>query len=404
MFEYKNDTKKGNQSLFEYISSPEYNYDNKSFDCSINSSFCQINKDIINIGEENAKRLISFSELSNSLSNCHSFTKENSLNIMQIDSSNNLPYSVIDDNQLNFLSEPKYKSKIEIKIENLGREKDKTINLGIEKENILYKVSDSKNISNLKESEDFDIRSSINNFVIFKSSIPKYLDSESKNEIENEIEIENKNILYSFSESENNNLNSVSELITKSVIFKVINRKTKRGRKTNNFKPIYSHTALDTDNGISKIQVHFINYIIDLSNDALITEFGKNNIYNFKKPAHYLKKNANYEYVKKLQSGFIRNVLEMDISQKYLKYKKNHNKEILKAICSEWFEYFININCLKLFKDYYYNNGNPLDEIIINGKTINLSIKTKSFYFLVLEYKSYKDNLEEFARIYLNYN
>ena len=52
--------------------------------------------------------------------------------------------------------------------------------------------------------------------------------------------------------------------------------KKKKGRKTNKIKSEYSHTKKDFDNIQVKIQVYFLNFLIDLSNDALLTELGKN--------------------------------------------------------------------------------------------------------------------------------
>lgn len=496
MLELKKDNNTRNKSLFEYISYQEYDYDNKSCDFSINSSFFQINEDIQkdsclskneiqneNIRGENEKRMKTLSESSLPLSDPLSFTKENALNIKTFDSSSNLDHiSDIINNQLNLTTEPTNISKNDIKIEsdkiynsfseiqvdsnissfkrneclkersfnnnivkdfnnsflyeskNKSKIELKSDNIGKENYNILNSLIDSKRKSN----KDFDKSSfdfSSKGFkILFKSYIPKDSDSGQKNEMKNKhIRREKDNKLYSFSESKikqnifsydlkilfksdiskdssessemniekenDNKLNSFSKL--NPIQFEILNRRTKRGRKTNLFTKRYSHTALDIDNGISKIQVHFINFIIDLSNDALICEFGKNNMYNFKKPAHYMKKNAKYDYVKYLQSGPIRKVLEMDISPKYLKYDRNYNKRILRDVCdlSEWLHQFFKINYLEFFKDYYYNSKNPLDKITINGKTIKLSKKTKSFYNLILENKGY---LKEIARIYLN--
>lgn len=50
-----------------------------------------------------------------------------------------------------------------------------------------------------------------------------------------------------------------------------------------------SHAANDVDNILVKIQTDFLNFIINISNDTLFTEFGKNQ-YNFKKISYAIKK------------------------------------------------------------------------------------------------------------------
>ena len=52
--------------------------------------------------------------------------------------------------------------------------------------------------------------------------------------------------------------------------------KKKPGRKTNCFKPKYSHTSLDLHNLQVKINNYFLNFLINLSNDIISCELGKN--------------------------------------------------------------------------------------------------------------------------------
>ena len=173
----------------------------------------------------------------------------------------------------------------------------------------------------------------------------------------------------------------------------LVAKKGKRGRKTNNIKEVNSHTANDVDNILVKIQADFLNFIINISNDAIFTEFGKIH-YNFKKISYAIKKNVNYQFFKKLQSYSIKNVLGFEISDKYKSKEKNINKNILDKVCKKsiWLSNFFDQNYLEFF-GYYYNNGKHIDKIHFKNKVIIKSNQTKSFYDLLLKYEKQKENL-----------
>ena len=181
--------------------------------------------------------------------------------------------------------------------------------------------------------------------------------------------------------------------------------KNKAGRKTNNIKPEYSHTKNDFDNIQAKIQVHFLNFLIDLSNDALLTE--KGNKYNsfFKHINYQYKRNIKYNYVKSLKSKSIKNILQNDINKKYKTLDKQFNHELLKKICleSKWLDKFFNITFLMAFKKYYYNEGKMIKKIHFEGKDIILSDNTKCFFKLIEKYEDLKEKLIDIAKkVYIN--
>ena len=74
----------------------------------------------------------------------------------------------------------------------------------------------------------------------------------------------------------------------------------------------------------------------------------------------------------------------MNISPKFTKKKKNYNKKLLANISNKpnWLDKFFDMNYMKLF-NYYYNNKKPLTKIIFEGNNIELSEKTKCFYYLL---------------------
>jgi hypothetical protein len=113
---------------------------------------------------------------------------------------------------------------------------------------------------------------------------------------------------------------------------------------------------------------------------------GKNFRKTFKNINYDFKKKINIDYIKKLQSYSIKDILIIDISSKYTTLPKNFNKKLINEVCnsSNWLEEFFNMKYISLF-NYYYNN-----EKTINGKEIIFSSKTKSFKDL-LENKKNED-------------
>ena len=166
----------------------------------------------------------------------------------------------------------------------------------------------------------------------------------------------------------------------KNRLFKIEKNK-KRGRKSRKKKKF--HLKSDFDNVLTKIQIHFLNFLINISNDVLKATLTKNNLH-FKHINYNFKKQITYEHIKHLKTVPIKELLEKDISSKYRKYSKDFNSKILQQVIpsSKWLEEFFNMKYLSLFR-IYYNNCKPLKQINFNGKNINLSLNTKSFFNLL---------------------
>ena len=166
----------------------------------------------------------------------------------------------------------------------------------------------------------------------------------------------------------------------KNRLFKIEKNK-KRGRKSRKKKKF--HLKSDFDNVLTKIQIHFLNFLINISNDVLKATLTKNNLH-FKHINYNFKKKITYEHIKHLKTVPIKELLEKDISSKYRKYSKDFNSKILQQVIpsSKWLEEFFNMKYLSLFR-IYYNNCKPLKQINFNGKNINLSLNTKSFFNLL---------------------
>jgi hypothetical protein len=179
-----------------------------------------------------------------------------------------------------------------------------------------------------------------------------------------------------------NDLSESNIILKKKINFEIKHK----GRKSIKFLNNKTHRKSDFDNILAKIQVHFINFIINLSNDALKIIKGKNFRKTFKNINYDFKKKINIDYIKKLQSYSIKDILIIDISSKYTTLPKNFNKKLINEVCnsSKWLEEFFNMKYISLFNCYYNN------EKIINGKEIIFSSKTKSFKDL-LENKKNED-------------
>lgn len=214
-------------------------------------------------------------------------------------------------------------------------------------------------------------------------------------------------------EKKENDIESESSEIkaSKSVVFKTLTLNRKRGRKSkNSSNNKKKHSAKDLDNNIRKIQTHFLNtFIIFILNDIAFS-INHNKKPMFKKFDHSEIKNINFESVKELKRLKIRNLFsKFNISPKYktisLEENKNFNEQNLDKLSKySGFNEFINQNYLKVF-NLYYNNRKPLKTILIGGKEISLSKKTKNFSCLLKNNKQYEKELLQTAElVYLNQN
>jgi hypothetical protein len=133
------------------------------------------------------------------------------------------------------------------------------------------------------------------------------------------------------------------KLNKKKIFFKVkknvpdTNRKLGRKTKSASEKSkeisdlIGVHGNKDFDNLERKIQVHYIRFIINFSNDALKAE-NISKCYKFKQIDTSIKETINYIHVKKLRQSSIGDIIQKDISNKYKRYDKSENRKIFKKV------------------------------------------------------------------------
>ena len=186
--------------------------------------------------------------------------------------------------------------------------------------------------------------------------------------------------------------------IAKKDIFKIkrlLQRGRKRKVKEEKRKNNRIHRKNDIDNLLIKIQAHFLNFLINLTNDILKAEFGKDTSYNFKKIPYYIKKNVKYDFFHKLKNSSIEDILQMEISKKFKTFDKDINKETFNNIygSSNWLDDFLKMKYTEAFIFYYSNIKAPLHKITFKDKEIILSSKTKSFYYLLKKNDMIKKDL-----------
>ena len=180
------------------------------------------------------------------------------------------------------------------------------------------------------------------------------------------------------------------------IYFKVaVARRGKKREKNLDKEEVHGKDSFD--NLQRKIQVHFQNFIINLCNDALKAEY-KRTRYSFKKINNEDKITVNFDYVSKLKKSSIKDLLNLEISDKYKAYNKNYNQIILSKIENSWLNKLFEMNYLQMFK-YYYNNEKTLKKFVFEGKEIVLSLKTKSFSYLLEKYQDLSEKINETAKI-----
>jgi len=173
--------------------------------------------------------------------------------------------------------------------------------------------------------------------------------------------------------------------------------KKSRGRKVA-FEKKYTknkrHLSTDEDNILTKIQVHFLKFLIYFLNDCLFDNYKKNKIC-FKKFAHKVTSKVSSSHFNKIKNSTVYDILtETPISKKY-KDNKNTNIELANDLNQiDWFHKLFELKFMELFYAYY-NERKQLKKIFLFNREILLSNDTKSYYFLLEKCKIYKKEIIE---------
>ena len=181
----------------------------------------------------------------------------------------------------------------------------------------------------------------------------------------------------------------------------------KRGRIPIKNEVAHVHSALDDDNILRKIQVHFLSFLVSFTNDyidAIFPNIDKKKILHFKHIDYKYKKTINHESIEKIKTLTIGEILQLEISQKYKTCNKKINQIIYNNICQLYPDLkkkYFNILFKEFFIEYYYNKNDGF--IFINGIKVNLSIKTRAFNTLIQKNIQNSQKFRELATyFYLN--
>ena len=183
---------------------------------------------------------------------------------------------------------------------------------------------------------------------------------------------------------------------------KTLNEKKRfRGRKgiQDNNLDRRIHSASDDDNVLRKIQVHYLTFIVNFTNDVIRTFIEDKNVPQFKNLDYKIKKIVKHKVVEDFKSKTIGEILKSRISPKMKTYDSFANNNIYDDICnrSPLMEEFLQTQYINLFKEYYNNKDRKIE---VNGKIMQLSSRTKTYNDLILKNYQYKDKIKYITATY----
>ena len=158
------------------------------------------------------------------------------------------------------------------------------------------------------------------------------------------------------------------------------------------------HSSISEDNILTKIQIHFLNFIIFFLNDCVYNYY-KNRKIKFIKFAHEIKAKVSSKYLNKMKNSTIYDLLtEIEISSKFTRHNKNNNEKNAKILNKiPWFKKIFELKFLDLFQ-YYHNENKQLNKIFLFEREITLTKDTKSYYFLLEKNMTIKKEIIEITK------
>lgn len=219
-------------------------------------------------------------------------------------------------------------------------------------------------------------------------------------------------INYSLFLNEDQNVNASdleypNEITNENTNYFNVTSKVGRKRKNENKKNYICHDKYRTDNTLNKIQVHYINFIVDFINIVLLH-------FEYKEQFYYL----DYDFKKNVSKKNRRELKDLNIgdilfNQKSPKYKKNkeENKDIYLKIKNypniKIIENILSYKSIDFFKNFYCNKDNNLSlKIFGSDDIINVYKKAKMYKDLKEKYIKdplYIEKLDECKKNYENF-
>lgn len=163
-------------------------------------------------------------------------------------------------------------------------------------------------------------------------------------------------------------------------------------------KKPYLHSKNKFDNMLTKIQVGYINFLVNFTN-IIIEKFGRSDL-KFKLIVSSLKKNNKIESRKKLKEGTIADVLKNEISSKYSKINKNNNFIVYEDLVKSGLTDVINVlkqKFLFFFEPVYFKSLRKFNLKDFGLIDLQIELPKKILLYEDLLMKNKKDgNFEEY--------
>lgn len=163
-------------------------------------------------------------------------------------------------------------------------------------------------------------------------------------------------------------------------------KKKKRGKKPTKTKRIHSKDTIDLVK--DKLQVNFINYLVDLGNDMIKSSNNLNTSEKFLK-IKYEEKKKSYK-PKDIRKLLYNDIFKLTISNTNKKelIKGKTNEKMYEIICKELpiLKEIFDLKYSYIFQNYYLKN---LREFNLNGLDIKLSEETKTYNDLLQKDHNY---------------
>lgn len=163
-------------------------------------------------------------------------------------------------------------------------------------------------------------------------------------------------------------------------------KKKKRGKKPTKTKRIHSKDTIDLVK--DKLQVNYINYLVDLGNDMIKSSNNLNTSEKFLK-IKYEEKKKSYK-PKDIRKLLYNDIFKLTISNTNKKrlIKGKTNEKMYEIICKELpiLKEIFDLRYSYIFQNYYLKN---LREFNLNGLDIKLSEETKTYNDLLQKDQNY---------------
>lgn len=191
----------------------------------------------------------------------------------------------------------------------------------------------------------------------------------------------------------------------------VLRKKKKPGKnkkindnQINNNKKSYTHSKKKFDNILTKIQVGYINFLVDFIN-YILELYGRKDL-KFRYLDSKIKKTNKSDVRKKQKDGSIGDMIKNTISPKYSTLDEDYNFQIYKKLEINGLYDILNIleqKFLFFFENVYYNNKRKfnLKDFGLNDLEVELPRNIKLYENLSIknirddDYEEYKKKMEE---------